>query len=462
MESVEAQSNTAVGAAVNEARLRGLREAGVRAAALVFVDNAGVARMKCVPAHALAAAARTGVGLSVVFGGARADDLFATVPGIQSPTGDLRLVADLDAAKTLPCSPGWAWIPTDQRDQEGHPWPGCQRQFLRRMVESAAAVGLEIVAGFELEWTLGKDGADGFIPIHQGPGYGAATFPPIADYLLALVDGLQAAEVNAAQLHPEYAVGQLEISLAPRDPIGACDEAVFTRHLARTLSEQRGLRASFSPVAFPNTVANGAHAHFSVWQGGENQFSGGQSEAGLRSVGESFLAGVLAHMSGLTALAAPSPVSYLRLLPSHWAGAYTCWGHENREAALRLESALGPAASQSANVEWKSVDMAANPYLVFGGVIAAGLDGVQRELRLPPSISVDPTVLTASERRQGAIERLPETLAAAADAFAGSRVLHDAMGDLLHDSITCVRREEASASAEVDTDRLIELHRWRY
>jgi glutamine synthetase len=106
--------------------------------------------------------------------------------------------------------------------------------------------------------------------------------------------------------------------------------------------------------------------------------------------------------------------------------------------------------------------MAANPYLVLGGVIAAGLDGVQRELRLPPPISIDPALLSDSELRENAIERLPETLAAAADAFADSCLLRDAMGDLLHDSISCVRREEASAAAEVDTALLIELHRWRY
>ena len=103
---------------------------GARAAALVFVDNAGIARMKCVPLDRLQRAAERGVGLSVVFGAARGDDLFAGVPGLSGPTGDIRLVADLDAAATLSCAPGWLWAPVDQRDQEGRPWPGCQRTFL--------------------------------------------------------------------------------------------------------------------------------------------------------------------------------------------------------------------------------------------------------------------------------------------------------------------------------------------
>ena len=362
---------------------------GVRAAALVFVDNAGIARMKCVPLDRLQRAAERGVGLSVVFGGARGDDLFAAVPGISGPAGDIRLVADLDAAAMLACAPGWVWAPVDQRDQEGRPWPGCQRTFLKRVLEDAAEIGLRFGAGYELEWTVGREDGDGNLEfLHDGPGYGAATFGRTGDYLLALVDNLQHAGVGVEQVHPEYSAGQIEISLPPGDPVGAADASVLARHIARTVAEQSGWRASFSPVVTEDLVGNGAHAHFSVWRGEENQFSGGEGPAGLRPTGEAFLAGILEHMMALTVLAAPTAISYQRLRPSHWASAYACWGHENREAALRLESAVGPSAALSANVEWKSVDPAANPYLVMGGVIAAGLDGVRRGLSLPPPVGV--------------------------------------------------------------------------
>jgi glutamine synthetase len=440
---------------------QGLSEAGVQAVALVFVDNGGVARMKCIPAERVRLAADRGIGISVVFGGSRADDHFSAVPGIDGPSGDMRLVADLAGFRVLPCSPGWAWAPVDQRDQEGNAWPGCQRTFLRNMVDRAGEHGLEIVAGFELEWTLGRDGRDGFEPIHAGPGYGAATFGAISDYLLAVVVALKAAGIEVEQMHPEYASGQVEISLAPRDPLGACDEWVFFRHLARTIAEQQGIRASFSPVAFAGSVANGAHTHFSIWRNGENQFSGGTGPAGLRPTGELFLAGVLEHLPALTALGAPSAISYLRLVPSNWAGAYRCWGHENREAALRLESATGPAAARSANVEWKSVDMAANPYLVLGAVIAAGLAGLRESVSLPPPVSADPATLSEEERRAGGIHRLPESLAEAAEALAASALLRDALGDFLHDCVSYVRRDDAAASGD-DPEQLIEFYRWRY
>ena len=436
---------------------------GVRAAALVFVDNAGIARMKCVPLDRLQRAAERGVGLSVVFGGARGDDLFAAVPGISGPAGEIRLVADLDAAALLACAPGWVWAPVDQRDQEGRPWPGCQRTFLKRVLDDAAEIGLRFGAGYELEWTVGREDGDGNVEfLHEGPGYGAATFGRTGDYLLALVDNLMHAGVGVEQVHPEYSAGQIEISLPPSDPVGASDASVLARHIARTVAEQAGWRASFSPVVTEDLVGNGAHAHFSVWRGDENQFSGGQGPAGLRPTGEAFLAGILEHMTALTVLAAPTAISYQRLRPSHWASAYACWGHENREAALRLESAVGPSAALSANVEWKSVDPAANPYLVLGGVIAAGLDGVRRGLSLPPPVGVDPATLSDEERRKSNIRRLPETLLEAAEAFASSDLLREAMGEFLHDCVSNVRREEAEAASSADEGSLLASHRWRY
>ena len=436
-----------------------LEQAGVRAAALVFVDNAGITRMKCVPLDRLGRAAETGVGMSLVWGGAMGKDLFVQMPDDPGPSGELRLVADLGAAAVLECAPAWAWAPVDQREQDGRPWDGCQRTFLRRMVERAAARGLEILAAWELEWTVGRETAEGFEPLHHGPGYGAPTFPDASGHMLGIIEARSGLEIE--QIHPEYSPGQMELSLAPRDPVRACDDSILARHVVRTVAGERGWRASFAPLV-ASSVGNGAHIHFSVWAGGENHFAGGDEPVGLRPAAESFLAGVLEELPALTALGAPCAVSYLRLQPSHWAGVYTCWGVENREAALRLEGSLGPGAARSANVELKSVDGAANPYLVLGGIIAAGLAGYDRGLRLPPPVSADPAALSEEERRAGGIERLPQTLVAAAEALAFSAVLEAGMGSYLHDCVVAVRRGEAEAAGELSAAELIKSHRWRY
>jgi glutamine synthetase len=431
-----------------------LQAAGVRAAALVLVDNAGITRMKCVPIERLGRAAERGVGWASVWGLVLADDTFAQDPELYSPSGELRLHADLRAAALLPCSPGWAWAPIDHREQTGEPWQGCQRDFVRRMVESAAERGLEIKFAWELEWVVGEQTDGGFVALHQGPGYGAVTFGRTGPLILELIDSLRGAGVSLEQIHPEYADGQMELSLSPQDPLRACDESVLTRHLIHTIGRQAGWRVSFSPRTVAGLIGNGAHLHVSVWRDGVNQLSGGDGPAGMQQEGAAFLAGVLEHLQGMTAVGAPSAVSYFRLQPSHWAGAHQCWGNENREAALRLQSVGGA----SANFEWKAVDCSANPYLAAGSLIAAGIDGVARKLVPPEPITADPEELPAGERPP----RLPATLEAAANALEASRVLRDAMGGYLHDRVVAVRRAEAERSEGLDEDELVIRHRWRY
>lgn len=442
--------------------LESLTEAGVRLVGLVLVDNAGIARMKCVPIERLPRAAERGIGWSSVWGLSLGDDSFAHDAGLYSPSGDVRLRADLNAAAPLACSPGWAWAPIDHYEQSGEPWLGCQRQFLRRMIVRGENAGITLMAAWELEFSLGRDENGTFVPIHQGPGYGAATFGQTGPVMLALADALEGSGLPVEQIHPEYANGQMEISLPPVDPLAACDASVLARHVVRSVAAEYGLRASFSPRVVAGSVGNGAHIHLSLWWDGINQFAGGAGSEGLRPHGEKFVAGMLRHLPGLTALGAPSPLSYERLQPSHWAGVYACWGNENREAALRLEGAGGPSAATSANVEWKSVDGAANPYLVTGALIAAGLDGLSQGLELPPAVSEDPADLAEGDLAAGGIVRLPETLDAAAEMFAESGMIREAMGDYLHDRIVAVRIAEAAAADGLDEEALVSTYRWRY
>jgi glutamine synthetase len=280
--------------------------------------------------------------------------------------------------------------------------------------------------------------------------------------MLALFDALAGSGLAVEQVHPEYADGQMELSLPPVDPIAACDQSLLARHVVRAVASRHGQRASFSPRVIAGSVGNGAHIHVSVWRGGENQLAGGDGPEGLRPLGRAFLAGVLAHLPGLMAIGAPSVLSYHRLRPSRWAGVYACWGNENREAALRFEGAGGPTAARTANVEWKSADGSANPYLALGGLVAAGLDGVARELELPAPVSVDPAHLSEEERTVGSIVLLPESLGAAADELAMSGVLRKAMGPFLHDCVVAVRRAEVETAAGLDEEALVARNRWRY
>jgi glutamine synthetase len=182
----------------------------------------------------------------------------------------------------------------------------------------------------------------------------------------------------------------------------------------------------------------------------------------MTAEGAGFLTGVLDQLPALAALLAPSPSSYLRMQPSHWAGVYAVWGHENREAALRAVTGMVGNRDRAANLEVKCVDLAANPYLAFTGVLAAGLDGLRRGLRPPPPVHGDPALLDASELTERGIGRLPESLPAAIEAFEKSGLLRDALGDVLADAVIAVRRGEDARVRGLTADEVAEAYRWVY
>src|SRR5439155_12234448 len=199
----------------------------------------------------------------------------------------------------------------------------------------------------------------------------------------------------------------------------------------RGVAARHGLVASLAPKPWPDNAGNGCHFHFSLWDGERNRFFDGATSDGLSSEARSFVAGVLSHLPGLCGLTAPSFNSYRRIVPQYWAGAFTCWGHDNREAPLRVPSLFRGAEEASTNVELKAADSSCNPYLAIGGLIAAGLDGIERGLEPPEPVEVDPATIAEDERVARWIHRLPATQEEALDALAADDVLTAALGPVL-------------------------------
>ncbi|MET9969760.1 glutamine synthetase, partial [Streptomyces sp. NPDC006356] len=176
----------------------------------------------------------------------------------------------------------------------------------------------------------------------------------------------------------------------------------------------------------------------------------------------SFAAGVLAHLPALTAVTAPSPASYLRLRPSQWAGVFTAWGRETREAGLRVVTGTAGHRGQAANLEVKPVDLAANPYLALGCLIAAGLDGLASHARLPAEITGDPAHLSTEEAVAKGVRRLPTSLDESVEEFRTDEPLRAALGPVLADAVIAVRQGELAAVAGLDDDRVAAAYRWKY
>ncbi len=440
-----------------------LTEQGVEGVALTFVDTAGITRVKAVPLKRLGRAAGWGVGMSPVFDTFVSDDSITSTDTLGSPDGDLRLLPDLARLTVLSAQPGWAWAPVDRYTQDGEPYPACQRLFAQRMVQRAADTGLAARMAVEIEWAVSRgESTEEFTAACTGPAYGMTRLVELSDYARDLLVALRQQGVQVEQVHPEYSDGQYEVSVEPLDPVGAADRSVLVRQTVRAVSARHGLRVSFAPAVIAGHVGNGGHVHLSLSRDDENLFAGGDGPFGMTAQGAAFTAGVLAELPALLAIGAPAVSSYLRLVPSHWAGAYACWGLETREAALRFVTGSAGSEQQSANLEAKSFDLAANPYLLVGCLLAAGLAGIEAGATLPEPVQGDPGLLDDDERERLGIARLPETLDAAVDAFESSTVLREALGDVLADAVVAVRRAESARFAGVDPEQVAAALRWVY
>ena len=442
-----------------ESLVPALRERGVVGVVTSVVDNAGISRMKSVPLGRLPHLASRGVGFSTAFDYFRFDDWVAAPKSGEGPVGDLRILPDLSRLVVLAAQPGWAWAPGERYRQDGSAHDQCGRHLLRRVVDQLAADGLRVEAAIEIEWVVSVGAGDELTPATQGPAYGVTRVIERSDYCRDVLQSLEAEGVQVEQLHPEYAAGQFEVSVACSAPVDAADTSMLVRHTIRAVGQAHGLRTSYSPKVDAAGVGNGGHVHLSVWRGDRNLMDGGGDSYGLTADAVGFLGGILSRLPALLAVGAPSAASYLRLVPQHWSGAYACWGLENREAALRV---IAGSVGQSANVEVKCFDLHANPYLALSALLVAGHDGMREGAGLPAPIAVDPASLGEEDREASGIARLPSTLGESLRAFLADPALTEAFGAHLVDSLRAVRESEIELFDSATDDDIARASRWSH
>lgn len=435
---------------------------GVVAVATSFVDNSGISRVKAVPLARLPELAAWGVGFSTAFDYFRFDDWVAAPADGHGPVGDQRIVPDLDRLVVLAGQHGWAWAPGDRYAQNGEPHDKDSRLLLARLVDELAGQGITFQAAFEIEWVVSAGAGEEFVPGTRGPGYGLARLVETSAYSRDLLIALDTEGVTVEQFHPEYAAGQLEVTVSPEDPVAAADTSVLVRNTIRAVGERHGLRTSYSPKVDTSGVGNGGHVHLSLWRDGKNLMAGGSSHFGLTETGASFAAGVLDHLPALLALGAPGVASYLRLVPQHWAGAYACWGLENREAAVRMVTGSTGSEAWAANLEVKCFDLHANPYLVLAGLLAVGAAGIESRALLPEPVDVDPAALSEEALSARGIVRLPQSLGESLAAFVADDTLVAALGQPLVDAVAAVRGSEIELFEGASPDEVAAATRWAH
>jgi glutamine synthetase len=264
--------------------------------------------------------------------------------------------------------------------------------------------------------------------------------------------------VAIEQLHPEYGANQFEISLTPQSPVAAADQLVLTRLIIGRIARRYGLRVSLSPAPFVGDVGCGAHQHFSLTNSAGPLFSDGAGVRGMTSEGENAVAGLLRALPEAQGILCGSIVSGLRLRPGNWAGAYACWGTENREAALRFVVG-GPGNPYGGNVEVKVVDPSANPYLATAAILGLALDGIKQKAVLPPETKVDPAALSDSDRSRAGIVPLSGSQAQTIAALDNSKRLRAILSDPAVDVVVAVRRFEHEQYAHLNREHLADKFR---
>jgi glutamine synthetase len=422
------------------------RDAHVRLVRFLYCDNGGIVRGKIVHVDRLAERLRSGIGLTVAMQAMNSLDQLQPVEGM-GPVGEVRLVPDPDTFVVVPYAPGSAVLLVDMMSHDRRPYPACPRGFLVRMANRLEERGWELRAAVENEFSLARPADDGPVPIDRSLCFSTVGMTAAHQVADAIVSALGTQGIQIEQYYPELGHGQQELSVAPRPTLAAADAQVLVRETIRGVTAGFGLVASMAPKPWPDVAGNGAHIHFSLWEGERNLFYDSGGRFGLSELALHFLAGILAHLPGLLGLTAPSVNSYQRLVPQHWSSAFTCWGPDNREATVRVPSTFWDAEETSTNLEFKPVDASSNPYLAFGGLIAAGLDGIDRGLQPPDPLLIDPATLNDQERAAAGAGRYPETPLEALGLLSKDDALLDALGEPLARSYLAVRRSEAEAYA---------------
>jgi glutamine synthetase len=427
----------------------------------LYADHDGIIRGKAASAEVLQARMVTGIGHTVAMMAMSMLDHLQPVEGM-GPVGEVRIMPDPATFVTLPYAPGAAAMVADLVQPDGGPWDACARTYLKQAIAELAGHGYAAAAAFEPEFTLGRreagpdGGPDRLVPVDDSLCYSATGFHQAHDYAVELQRALQAQGMQVENYYPELGHGQQEMSVRHAGALNAADNHVLYRETVRGIAFRRGMWASLAPKPIADQAGNGCHLHLSLremgpdGEPGEPVFYDAADRYRLSETGYHFIGGLLAHLPALVALTCGSVNSYRRLAPQMWSSAYTVYGMDNREAAVRICSPMRDDPAGSVNLELKPSDSSGNPYLALGACIYAGLDGIRRKLDPGEAVNVDPATLTDDQRRAVGAHRLPASLAEALDALEADELLMESLGDLRRRAYLAVKRSDVAAFADAD------------
>src|SRR5499426_218569 len=447
---------TAEQAAAADAVASRIGDLDLRTVRLTVVDQHGIPRSKALSPEVAIAALANGLDFSgAIYSLDTGNQVF--VPafaagggfGIDEFTGfpDVVLVPDATTFRALPWADRTGWMLCDVFFSNGQPMPLDGRGLMRRMLGELGDAGHDFLAGIEIEYYIVRLGAERIMPENAGftppppdvsvfeKGYqflSEVRLDSMADTLETIRDGLSAIGLPPRSMEDEWGPGQVEFSFSPIGGLAAADAVVLFRSAVKQVCQRRGLLATFMcRPGLPNFFSSGWHLHESLIsrQDGTNAFA--SADDWISQTGRQFVAGLVEHSMPMTVFATPTVNGYKRYRPYSFAPDRVCWALENRGALVRVQGAPGDTNS---HVEMRMGEPAANPYLYMAANIAAGLDGIRRQLDPPPPVEADPY---STENPM-----LPTSLADAIGALEKDTFFREAFGDTLVDYLLQMKRSE--------------------
>jgi len=343
-----------------------------------------------------------------------------------------------------PLATGSARVICDVFTPNGDPFPGDPRHVLRRQMDRAKKLGLELNTGPELEFFLLRmaNGGAESLP-HDSAGYFDLSEDLGTEVRKEMMNDLEAFGIKVETAHHEVASGQHEIDFEYANALRTADNAVTFKTTLKAAAARQGLYATFMPKPFFGINGSGMHVHQSLWDTKKktNAFADARDPYGLSETARRYIAGTLEHARGMIAVLAPLVNSYKRLVPGYEAPVYIGWARINRSALIRIPQ-ISAGQTNSTRIELRCPDPSSNPYLAFSVMLAAGLDGIQRKLTPPDPVEENLYHFDAAKLESRSIRQLPGTLREALDELRADEVIAEALGEHVFERFVEAKTEE--------------------
>ncbi|WP_430646545.1 glutamine synthetase family protein [Agromyces sp. GXS1127] len=417
--------------------LRTIEERGVKFVRLWFTDVVGTLKSVAIAPAEVEGAFTEGIG----FDGSAIEGLSRTFES------DLLAYPDPTTFQTLP----WrgdidptARMFCDITTPDGEPAVADPRNVLKRTLARAADAGFTFYTHPEIEFYLlksSKYGPEGPQPVDSAGYFDNVPGGTAHDFRRRSVRMLEDLGISVEFSHHEAGPGQNEIDLRYADALTTADNIMTFRTVVKEVAIEQGVYATFMPKPFSDKPGSGMHTHLSLFEGDANAFYEPGAQYQLSKIGRQFIAGLLRHANEISAVTNQFVNSYKRLWGGDEAPSFICWGHNNRSALVRVPL-YKPNKGQSARVEYRAIDSAANPYLAFSLLLAAGLKGIEEGYELPSEAEDDVWALTDSERRALGYRPLPASLDHAIEYMETSELVADTLGEHVFNYVLANKRAE--------------------